>query len=42
MDLEVPLSEFQLGHGTARFLKADKYSALKREGKQGHCFWFMA
>ena len=42
MDIEIPVAEFQLGHGTAKFLKPDKYAALKREGKQGHCFWLMS
>lgn len=33
--LAVPITDFQLGHGTAKFQKADKIAAMKREGKSG-------
>jgi hypothetical protein len=35
MSLEVPLTEFQIGHGSAKFLKPEKFAALQREGKPG-------
>ena len=31
----VPIKEFQLGHGSAKFQKPDKIAAMKREGKAG-------
>lgn len=31
----MPVTDFQLGHGTAKFQKADKIAAMKREGKSG-------
>ena len=33
--LAIPIKEFQLAHGSAKFQKADKIAALKREGKTG-------
>jgi hypothetical protein len=33
--LAVPIKDFQLGHGSAKFQKAEKIAAMKREGKSG-------
>lgn len=38
--VSVPLEEFQLGHGGAKFLKPEKVAAMKREGKPGATSFF--
>jgi len=35
MQIEVPICEFQLGHGASKFLKPEKVAALQRENKPG-------
>ena len=35
MPLEIPVNEYQLGHGGTKWLKPEKIAALHRESKPG-------
>ena len=35
MAVEIPMEEFQIGHGSGKFLRPEKVAALLRENKPG-------